>query len=168
MNAKTTTLSAAAVAVFFALVADIPLAAGADNTPQPDDSAAAATLNNTIASCNKSEDERFQAQQAQFQRERQKNQDILTQYQSQNDAMHKQYDDLRANYALLELTNDQEKKQNDDLREKYTDMQQKLQEAQAKYDDILKAAQEAAMEEAKKKEEGPFQKLLGTIRQGLP
>ena len=165
MNAKRT-LAAGTFAVLLGVVVHISLANGADAVPPPEDAAATQQLNNTIANCNKSEDDRFQAQQGQFQQERQKNQDILTQYQTQNDTMHKQYDDLRANYALLELQNDEERKQNQDLQQKYQDMQQKLQEAQLKYDDVLKASQPMQPMPEAKSDEDAFHRLLGIIRQG--
>ena len=163
MNAKRI-LAAGTFAALIGIVVQISLANGADTVPPPEDAAATQQLNNTIANCNKSEDDRFQAQQAQFQQERQKNQDILMQYQAQNDTMHKQYDDLRANYALLELQNDEERKQNSDLQEKYQDMQQKLQEAQQKYDDVLKASQPMQPMPDAKSNEDAFHRLLGIIR----
>src|SRR5438105_4195196 len=100
MNTKTRMLTGALLAGIFAAGVHISLASGADSAPPPEDSAATLKLNNSIATCNKAEDDRFQAQQVQFERERQQNQRILAQFQTQNDSMHKQYDDLRANYAL--------------------------------------------------------------------
>jgi chromosome segregation ATPase len=137
-------LSTAGFAALFAIMAPVSLASGADTGPSPQDDAAQ-MLNSTVASCNNSQDERFQAQQAQFERERQQNQILLMQYEGQNDAMHRQYDDLRANYALLEAQNEQVRKQNEDLQQdqqdiqqKYQAMQQQLQDVQQKYDAILK------------------------------
>ena len=138
MNAKTRILTGAMLASLFAAALQISVASGADTASSADDAAASGILNNAIASCNKSEDDRFAAQQAQFQKERQDNQRVLAEYQSQNDAMHKQYDDLRANYSLLEQTNDEQRKQNAELQQKYQETQQKFQDMQKNYDDMVK------------------------------
>ena len=138
MNAKTRMLTGAMLATLFAAGVHVSLAAGAGNVPPPDDQAASGILNNAIASCNKSEDDRFAAQQTQFQQERQDNQRVLAQFQTQNDAMHKQYDDLRANYALLEQTNDEQRKQNEELQQRYQETQQKFQDMQKNYDEVVK------------------------------
>lgn len=160
MNAKSRILTGAMLAAFFAAGVQISIANGADTAASPDDAAASGVLNNAIASCNKSEDDRFQAQQAQFQRERQDNQRVLTQYQTQNDAMHKQYDDLRANYALLEATNDEQKKQNAELQQNYQETQKKLQDMQKNYDELVKNYQ-SIQDQLNPKDKGLIGRLFG-------
>jgi len=158
MNAKTRVLTGATLVAIFAAGLHISLASGADNGPSPEDAAASGKLNNAIANCNKSEDDRFAAQQAQFQRERQDNQRVLAQYQTQNDAMHKQYDDLRANYALLEQTNDEQRKQNAELQQRYQETQQKFQDMQKNYDELVKNYQSI---QDKLKDSGLAHRLFG-------
>ncbi len=140
MNRNVSVSLLAVLTVMIGATAPVSLASGADAVNVIDDHAATEKLNTVIATCNKSEDDRFQAQLAQFQQERQRNQDVMAQFRTQNDAMHRQYDDLRANYALLEAQNDEARKQNKELQDKYLDMQQKLQAMQVKYDGILKDA----------------------------
>lgn len=123
-------LSGAALQFSFAKAAD----AGSG----PDDQVSTEALNSVIADCNRSEDDRYKAQQVQFEKAKQQNADAIKQYQAQNETLQKQYDLLRTNYTSLAMQNDEERKQNEDLQQKYQDMQQKLQEAQQKYDDIVK------------------------------
>ena len=137
MNAKKVCFASVITAALIACVAQISLAA--DSAPMPDDDAAAQNLNRIIASCNKSEEDRFQAQSAQFQDEREQNARVIMEYQGQNEALKKEYQDLRADIVLLRAQNDDERHQNQDLRQKYEEMQQQLQEAQQKYDEIVKA-----------------------------
>lgn len=160
MNTRSRILTGAILAAFVAAGAQISIANGADTAASPDDAAASGVLNNAIASCNKSEDDRFQAQQAQFQRERQDNQRVLVQYQTQNDAMHKQYDDLRANYALLEATNDEQKKQNAELQQNYQETQKKLQDMQKNYDELVKNYQ-SIQDQLNPKDKGLIGRLFG-------
>ncbi len=140
MNTKVKLAGLCMLTTMAGAAAPVSLASGADAVNLSEDHAATEQLNSVIANCNKSEDDRFQAQQAQFQQERQKNQETVAQFRAQNDAMHKQYDDLRANYALLEAQNDDARQQNQDLQQKYLEMQQKLQAMQVRYDGILKDA----------------------------
>jgi len=140
MNGKLKLAHLSVLTVLIGAAMPVSLASGADAVNVVEDHAATEQLNSVIANCNKSEDDRFQAQQAQFQQERQKNQEVVTQFRAQNEAMHKQYDDLRASYAVLESQNDQARKQNEDLQQKYLEMQQKLQAMQVRYDGILKDA----------------------------
>src|SRR5579871_1654524 len=136
MNGKLKLAHLSVLTVLIGAAMPVSLASGADAVNVVEDHAATEQLNSVIANCNKSEDDRFQAQQAQFQQERQKNQEVVTQFRAQNEAMHKQYDDLRASYAVLESQNDQARKQNEDLQQKYLEMQQKLQAMQVRYDGI--------------------------------
>ncbi len=153
MDTKTRMVGGAVLAAFFAAGVHVSLANGADGVSAPDDQAATEKLNNTIANCNKSEDDRYRAQEAQFQRERQQNQRVLTDYQAQNESLHNQYDDLRANYALLELRNDEQGKETAALQQKYQDTQATLQDMQIKYDEMLKKYQ-AIQDQSKPSESG--------------
>ena len=162
MRSKTRILGAAALTAMIAVVAQVSLATGADISDARDDEAAG-KLNSAIANCNKSEDDRFAAQQAQFQRERQRNQELLKQSETQTEAMRRQYDDLRGSYVLLEAQNDDTRKQNQELQQKYAEMQQKLEEAQAKYEDVLKASQPAKPPEESKGDD-TLHKVLGIFK----
>jgi len=130
-----------AVAVFAAVsgsALQFSLAKAADAASGPDDQVATEALNNVIADCNRSEADRYQAQEVKFQQAKQQNDAVIKQYQDQNDTLQKQYDVLRTNYTSLAMQSDEQRKQNEDLQQKYQDMQQKLQDAQKKYDDIVK------------------------------
>jgi septal ring factor EnvC (AmiA/AmiB activator) len=140
MHLKQSIFATAIMAALFGLAAHVSLASGADLSP-PEDGAAAQKLNSAIADCNRSEEDRFQTQQAAFQREKQQNDKVLMQYQEQNDALQRQFDDLRANYALLEAQDDEQRKQNRDLQQKYQEIQQQLEDAQQRYADIVKMQQ---------------------------
>ena len=140
MNRKVKLAGLSILTAIIGAATPVSLASGADAVNLIEDHAATEQLNSVIANCNKSEDDRFQAQQAQFQQERQKNQEIVAQFRTQNDAMHKQYDNLRASYSVLEAQNDEARQQNQELQEKYLEMQQKLQAMQVRYDGILKDA----------------------------
>ena len=125
-----TALSGAALHVSFAKAADA--------VPAPDDQVATEALNSVIADCNRSEADRFKAQEVKFQEAKRQNDTVIKQYQAQNDTLQKQYEVLRTNYTSLAKQSDDQRKQNEDLQQKYQDMQQKLQDAQQKYDDIVK------------------------------
>ncbi len=140
MHVKQPIFAAAIIAAMFGLAAHVSLASGAD-LPPPEDEAAAQKLNSAIANCNRSEEDRFQAQQTAFQREKQQNDKVLMQYQEQNEALQRQFDDLRANYALLEAQDDDQRKQNLDLQQKYQEIQRQLEDAQQEYADIVKMQQ---------------------------
>ena len=161
MNAKKTIMAGAVLAALFAAGVQISVASEADAGSPPDDSAATESLNGTIANCNKSENDRYQAQDAEFQRERQQNQSVLAQYQAQNDSLHKQYDDLRANYVLLEQKNDDQGKETAALQQKYQDTRQNLQEMQQQYDEILKKYQSIQDESKQSGIGGVARRLFG-------
>ena len=138
MNARKMSFASAVAATLIACVAQISLAA---DTAAPDDDAAAQKLNSVIANCNKAEEDRFQAQSAQFQQEREQNARLIMEYQGQNEALKREYESVRADQVMLQAQYGSERDQNRDLQQKYQDMQQQLQEAQRKYDDIVKAQQ---------------------------
>ncbi|MDE2474653.1 MAG: hypothetical protein KGO48_06375 [Alphaproteobacteria bacterium] len=138
MKMKPAIIAAVAFAALSGAALQFSLAKAADADPAPDDQVATEALNSVIADCNKSQDERFKAQQVQFEQAKQQNADVIKQYQAQNETLQKQYDVLRTNYTSLAMQNDEERKQTEDLQHKYQDMQRQLQDAQAKYDDIVK------------------------------
>ena len=139
MNAKTTIVAVTMFAALAGGVLQISFAKAADpDSAPPDDQVATEALNSVIADCNRSEADRYQAQEVKFQQTKQQNDAVLKQYQEQNETLQKQYDVLRTNYTTLAMQSDEQRKQNEDLQQKYQDMQQKLQDAQKKYDDITK------------------------------
>lgn len=138
MNAKQTIIAATMFAAFSGVVLQISFAKAADPAAAPDEQVATEALNSIVGDCNKSEDDRYKAQQALFVQAKQQNDSVIKQYQTQNETLQKQYEVLRANYTSLAMQNDEERKQNEDLQQKYQDMQQKLQDAQQKYDDVMK------------------------------
>lgn len=110
----------------------------ADPAAAPDDQVSTEALNSVIADCNRSETDRFKAQEVKFEEAKQQNDAVIKQYQAQNEMLQKQYEEVRTNYTTLAMQSDEQRKQNEDLRQKYQDMQQKLEDAQKKYDDIVK------------------------------
>lgn len=139
MNAKTTIVAVTMFAALAGGVLHISFAKAADpDSAPPDDQVATEALNSVIADCNKSEDDRYKAQEVQFQQAKLQNDAVIKQYQAQNETLHKQYDLLRSNYTSLAMQNDEERKQNEDLQLKYQDMQEQLKDAQQKYDDVMK------------------------------
>jgi peptidoglycan hydrolase CwlO-like protein len=133
-----TALSGAALHVSLARAADADMPAGPATPAMPDDQVATEALNSVIADCNRSETDRFKAQEVKFEQAKQQNDMVIKQYREQNDTLQKQYDVLRTNYTTLAKQSDDLRKQNEDLQQKYQDMQQKLQDAQQKYDAIDK------------------------------
>ncbi len=130
-----TALSGAALHVSLARAADADTSA---MPATPDDQVATEALNSVIADCNRSETDRFKAQEVKFEQAKQQNDTVIKQYREQNDTLQKQYDVLRTNYTTLAKQTDELRSQNEDLQQKYQDMQQKLQDAQQKYDAIDK------------------------------
>lgn len=138
MTVKPAIVAAVIFAAASGTVLQFSYARAADPAAAPDDQIATEALNSVIADCNRSETDRYKAQEVNFQQAKQQNDTVIKQYQEQNDALQKQYDVLRTNYTTLAKQSDDQRKQNDDLQQKYQDMQQKLQDAQQKYDDIVK------------------------------
>lgn len=131
----------AAITIFTAVsgaALQFSYARAAAPAPAADDQVATEALNSVIADCNRSEADRYKAQEVKFQEAKQQNDTVIKQYQAQNDTLQKQYDVLRTNYTSLATQSDELRKQNADLQQKYQEMQQKLQDAQHRYDDIVK------------------------------